>query len=97
MKTIAIAFILAMTVVACGGYNTGTIQKTEKGFLKFTGNTKGIMISIDDGDRFEFDPKIDLYEVKPGKHSIKVYRTSQIIVDRVIIVDNQTIFELEVQ
>lgn len=96
MKLIISAFILSMTLVSCGGYTTGTIQKAEKGFLKFTGNTQAIMISVDDGTQFSYDVKIDLYEVKPGRHTIKVYRNNQPIVDRVVVVDNQTTFEIEV-
>ncbi len=54
------------------------------------------MISVDDGTQFSYDVKIDLYEVKPGRHTIKVYRNNQPIVDRVVIVDNQTTLEIEV-
>ncbi len=31
MRTIISAFILSMTLVSCGGYTTGTIQKGGKG------------------------------------------------------------------
>ena len=96
MKTIIVVLVFSMTLISCGGYTTGTIQKSEKGFLKFTGNREAIMISVDDGTRFPYDIKTDLYEVKPGRHTIKVYRNNQIVVDRIVIVDNQTTFEIEV-
>ena len=96
MKEIIAALIFSFTFVSCGGYTTGTIQKAEKGFLKFTGDKEAVMISVDDGTRFPYDMKVELYEVKPGRHTIKVYRDNQIIVDRIIIVDNQTTFEIEV-
>lgn len=97
MKLIISLLILSIAVMSCGGgYTTGTIQKAEKGFLKFTGRLEGIMISIDDGGQFALDPKIDLYEVKPGKHTVRIYRSSQIIVDRAVLIDNQTTFEIEV-
>jgi len=96
MRAIICSLIFAVTLISCGGYTAGTIQKSEKGFLKFTGNTEAIMISVDDGTRFPYDIKTDLYEVKPGRHTIRVYRNNQIIVDRTIVVDNQTTFEIEV-
>jgi len=96
MKTIVVAIIFSMALISCGGYTSGTIQKTEKGFLKFVGNKEATMISVDNGDRFPYDMKIDLYEVRPGRHTIRVYRDNQIVVDRIVIVDNQTIFEIEV-
>jgi len=96
MKTLIAALIFSLTLVSCGGYTTGTIQRSEKGFLKFAGNKEAIMISVDDGTMFPYDIKTDLYEVKPGKHTIKVYRNDKIIVDRIVIIDNQTTFEIEV-
>jgi hypothetical protein len=96
MKAVIAALIIVLAFASCGGYTTGTIQKSEKGFLKFEGNKEAVMISVDDGTRFPYDIKTDLYEVKPGKHTIKVYRGDKIVVDRIIIVDNQTIFEIEV-
>ncbi len=96
MKTLLAALIFSVTLISCGGYTSGTIQKSEKGFLKFTGKTEAIMISVDAGTRFAYDVKIDLYEVKPGRHTVTVYRNNQIVVDRIVIVDNQTTFEIEV-
>ena len=97
MKLFIQALIVMTLMVGCGGYNTGTIQKSEKGFLKFSGDTFRIMISIDDGTPFSKDPQVELYELNPGKHIVKVLRDSEIIVNRQIIIDNQTIFEIEVK
>ena len=96
MKAIIGLIILCITLGSCGGYTTGTIQKSEKGFLKFTGNTTGVMISVDDGTQFPYNPKVELYEVKPGKHAVKVYRNNEVVVDRTVIVDNQITFEVDV-
>jgi hypothetical protein len=95
MKGVIAALFLSVTLISCGGYTSGTIQKAEKGFLKFSGNKEAIMISVDDGAPFPYDLKIDAYEVKPGRHTIKIFRNNQIIVDRTIVVDNQTTFEIE--
>ena len=97
MKVILAVLIISVTFIACGGgYTSATVQRAEKGFLKFTGNIAAVMISVDDGAQFAYNPKIDLYEVKPGKHTIKIQRDNQIIVNRIIIVDNQTTFEIDV-
>lgn len=94
-KTIA-ALVLAAFLAGCGGYSTGTVQKTEKGFLKFTGKVEAVMISVDGGAQFRYDRMIDAYEVPPGTHAVRVYRNNQIVVDRLVVVDNHTTFEIEV-
>lgn len=96
MKYVILFAVVSALLIGCGGYNTGTILKAEKGFLKFSGNTSGIIITIDDGTPIPSNPKVELYEIKPGKHIIKIYRNKELIVNRIIIIDNQTIFEIEV-
>ncbi|HTY57446.1 MAG TPA: hypothetical protein VMF59_01460 [Bacteroidota bacterium] len=95
LRTIPL-LVLALALCSCGGYTSGTVQKAEKGFLKFVGNTTGVMISVDDGTLFPPDPLTDRYEVQPGRHTVKVYRNSQIVVDRTVIIDNHTTFEIEI-
>jgi len=88
--------IPAICLIACGGgLSSGTIQKSEESFLKFKGNSTGVMIVVDDGIPFPYDKKTDLYKLKPGSHSIKAYRDKQLIVDRTVMLDNQTIFEVD--
>jgi len=77
-------------------YTSTTTLKADTAYLKFTGRVKEITISINDGKEFSFNPKIDLYEVKPGKVSVKVYRGDRILVDRTIFVDNHATFEVNV-
>ena len=89
--------IFMLLIVGCGGYNTGINQKAEKGFIKFSGNTLDITVSIDNGPQFTIDVGVDQYELLPGKHMVKVFRNNQLIIDRIIIIDNQSTFELEVQ
>jgi hypothetical protein len=96
MKLFVAAFFLSIILSACGGYNTGTLQKSEKGFIKFSGNTLGMTISLDEGERFTKDEKIDLIEIKPGKHNVKVYRNESLMVNRIIIVESQNTVEIEV-
>jgi hypothetical protein len=96
MRTVLAVLLLSMVVFSCGGYTTGTIQKVEKGFLKFVGNPQGVMITIDEGTPFAYNPEIELYSLAPGKHTVKVSRNNQMLVNRTIILDNQVTMEIEV-
>jgi hypothetical protein len=88
--------LVSLFIISCGGYNTGIVQKTEKGFFKFVGNINSVTVAIDDGEGLSLDPKTEVYQVKPGKHSIKIYRNNQLILDRVVIIDNQTTMEIQI-
>lgn len=94
------AVIIALMFFACsGGYVEGVSQKSEKGFLKFTGNTQSATVSVDGKPAFSLSADQDkdvVYEVPPGNRLIKVYRNNQLIVDRVVYVDNQTTMEINV-
>ena len=96
MKKIIQLILFATIIVGCGGYNTGIIQKAEKGFIKFSGNTLDATVSIDNGKEIKILQTIDQYEIKPGKHTIQVFKNNKQVVNRIIIVDNQTIFEVDV-
>ena len=91
-----VVLLASMFIVSCGGYTTGTIQKTEKGFLEFVGNPQGVMITIDEGTPFAYNPEIQLYSLAPGKHSVKVSRNNLLLVDRAIFLDNQVTMEIDV-
>jgi hypothetical protein len=96
MKLSIIILLISFLICSCGGYNEGIIQKSEKGFLKFVGDIKTVTLVIDQGEAFLLDPKIEVYQVKPGKHTIKMYRNNNLIVNRNVIVDNQTTMEIEI-
>jgi hypothetical protein len=96
MRQILIIFLLSIFFAACGGYNEGVVQKSEKGFLKFTGNISQIVIKIDDAAPFNYDKNNPVYQIKPGKHTVLVIRNDEIIVNRTVLVDNQTTMEIEV-
>lgn len=97
-KTLA---IICLTFISCsGGYVEGVSQKAEKAFLQFTGNVDYVTVSIDDSETFALERRKEkkdvVYEVKPGNHRLKIYRNNQLIVDRVVFVDNQTTMEIKV-
>ncbi len=99
MRTISAVvalLLISMVLVSCGGYTTGTVQTVEKGFLKFVGNPEGVMISVDNGTPFEYNPDVELYSLAPGNHAVKVTRENQVVVDRTIFLDNRATMEIEV-
>lgn len=100
MKTtlmiIALSFALTLVASCGGGYTSGTVQSAEESFLKFTGNTIGVTISVDAGTPFPYSKETDLYKLKPGSHAVKVYRGAQLVVDRQLVLDNHVTFEIDV-
>jgi hypothetical protein len=96
MKLIIALLVICVTFIACGGSRTDITVKAETGYLKFTGNLQSFTFTLDDGVKYAYNPKVELIEVKPGKHEIKVFRNQETIVDRLIIIDNHTTFEIEV-
>jgi hypothetical protein len=96
MKKNILILLLSIFLFSCGGYNSGIIVKDSKGYLKFMGNTDGISVSIDDAPAFKLERDVELYELNPGNYNIKVYRDDIVVVNRTIIVDQQTTYEIEV-
>ena len=92
--------LLLICLASCGGYVEQVSQKAEKGFLKFTGNTQSVTVSIDNNNPFSIeqeDPdKEVVYEVKPGNHSVKAYRGTQLVVNRTVYVNNQVTMEIPI-
>lgn len=106
-KTIyAIVLLACLFAVGCMHYGArqGTIQKADGTYLQFVGDSSEAELIIDDGhkiavkviekgDQKDFDPR-DLYQIKPGKHSIKVFVSGQLIVDQLIYVAGGEIKEV---
>lgn len=103
MKNV-ILFIFGIMILHACGYQEGIIQKGEKSFIKFTGNRTNVSVQIDDMKEFVLKPGAPsetnssnvnkLYQVSPGQHSIKVYRDGELIVNRILFLDNQTTVEV---
>jgi hypothetical protein len=96
MKFIAVVIFLSLLVSSCGGYKSEVTQTSDKAFLKFNTNDKVFYFAVDEGTYIQNDIEVEQYEIKPGKHTVKVYRDNQLVVDRVIYVDNHATFEIEV-
>ena len=93
MKT-TIVCVMFLLLIGCA-YNTGTVQIAEKSYLQFSGNIEGVSVIIDGDDAFNLSTTEDtLYQLSPGKHSLKIYRSNNLIVDRVIFLEDQGTMEI---
>jgi hypothetical protein len=96
-----IPVLLVFTILYSCGYREGIIQKAEKSYIQFSGNIQNAQIQIDDMDAFviQAEPgkeKPYLYQVQPGKHLISIYRNSQLIIKKIVFIDNQATMEVEI-
>ena len=106
MKKIIIFLFLCLILISCSyGTREGVVQKSSKSFLQFVGNVENTSVIIDDGEPFiirkendgdRYSPHL-LYQIAPGKHTIKIYRNDQLIVDRIIFVASSETKEVEIQ
>jgi hypothetical protein len=93
MKT-TIVSIMLLLFVGCA-YNSGTVQIAKKSYLQFSGNIEGVSVIIDENDAFSLSLEKDpLYQLNPGKHTLKIFRNSNLIVDRVIFLEDQGTMEI---
>jgi hypothetical protein len=99
MKKFFLFIFCVMFLFSCG-YQTGVIQKAEKGYVQFSGSWEWDEVTVKIDDREPFKPKPSdtntLFEITPGKHSIKIFRNNNIVVDRVIFLENQATFEVKI-
>lgn len=109
MKNFLLLIFLVMVIVSCG-YKEGVIQRADKSFLNFTGNLQEASVQIDNAEPFMLksyvvdaegqqravDNKNKLYQISPGKHNVKVYRGGQLVVNRILILDNNVIKEVQI-
>ncbi|MFZ3136043.1 MAG: hypothetical protein WA126_01485 [Thermodesulfovibrionales bacterium] len=103
MNKVILLLLGIMFLHACG-YQEGIVQKGEKSFIKFTGNRTNVSVQFDDMKQFVLKSGADseksssdvnkLYQVSPGQHSIKVYRDGELIVNRILFLDNQATVEV---
>ena len=96
MTSIRFVFIAALFLCGCGGYTSGTIQKSEMSYLVFRGPLAGAEFTVDNGTRIALNPEVDRYRVSPGKHELRVYRGDRTVVERVIVLDAGATMEIRI-
>ena len=90
---ISLAFFLFMGCAFTS--NTGSIQRAEKSYLKFLGNHHSVSVTIDNNNSFNLSTTEDkLYQLSPGKHTLKIYRNNNLIVTRIIFLEDHGTMEI---
>ncbi|UZP65966.1 hypothetical protein N1030_10045 [Desulfovibrio mangrovi] len=86
---------LFLLVAGCGAHE-GVVRSPEEAWISFAGDTRGAILSLDGAEGIELRPatyakdsssKRKWYQVAPGKHSVRIIRNGNVVVDRVILVD----------
>ena len=94
MKKIALSLLLILSITACG-YLTGIVQRAERSSVMFSGNLEGVTVQIDDLEPFAPLYRTH-YHIPPGKHTLMAYRHGELVVKRVIYLENQVTTEVYV-
>lgn len=107
---IILGLFIFLLCMGCG-LKEGVVQKEAKSYLWFTGNTEGALVYIDDlspmelekkyyidsetGEKIERNKEIH-YECTPGKHRIIVKKMGEELVNRIVLLGNGIIKEIEI-
>ena len=89
-------FLVVSFLISCAAHQEGIIQQADRSYIMFTGNLKEVTVQIDDENPFQLEgeKKKTLYQVRPGKHTVKAFRRSELIVKRLLFLDNQMTMEV---
>lgn len=97
----SLLFVISSFFILTGcGYHEETITTTQKSYIYFSGNTKKIEVSIDNGDKFAIktdNEKRYRYDLEPGKHLIHAYRNGIVVLKREIYIGDGISKEIEVK
>lgn len=101
MKSIIISLNLLFFCACSFNTNSGTIQKAEKSYLKFIGNSEGVSVLIDNDNSFKLAGTIEnkdmVYQLTHGKHKLKVFRNNELISNRIIFLEDNGTMEIMIQ
>lgn len=82
------------------GLKEGVIQKEPKSYLWFTGNTDNAIVHIDELEPITLNKKAKSdkihYGISPGKHRIVIKKSGEVVVNRIILLGDGTIKEIQV-
>lgn len=99
MRKLCLSILCAMFLFSCG-YQTGVIQKAERGYVQFIGSWgwDEVTVKIDDREAFKLQPSDGntLFEITPGRHSIQILKNKTVVVDRQIFLDSQATYEVTI-
>ena len=89
-------FLIVSFLISCAAHQEGIIQQADRSYIMFTGNVKEVTVQIDDEKPFQLEgeKRKTLYQIRPGKHTVKAFRRSELIVKRLLFLDNQMTMEV---
>ncbi len=94
MRTLIILFCGMLLLSACG-YVEGTVQKAEKSYLVFLGDLEEATVQIDGME--PFTPSLGKqYQVSPGKHTVAAFKKENLVLKRVVLLENQVTTEIRI-
>lgn len=112
MKTtsVFVAACIMMILVGACGFKEGTTLPDSKSYVWFTGKTDGVVAIIDEQQRIDLGPSyyIDAqgnkkakktpvhYEIEPGKHSVRLIRGGETILERTLLFGNRMTTEIQI-
>lgn len=99
MKKITLIIMSLLFIVMAGcGYKEGVTTQEQASFLYFTGDAKGVEVSIDNASAFivEKAGTEEHYKLSPGKHTIVVRRDGKVIVKRTLLLGDGIAREIKI-
>ena len=98
MKTLLIMATTLLLLMSGCGSKEGVKSEAQKSYLYFSGNTSGVMVSIDKGEEFSVKAGVNnQYGIRPGKHLVEISRDGNLIIKREIYLGDGVAKEIEVQ
>ncbi len=97
---IILMLLTGLLLTGCG-YKEGVVQPAEASYLHFTGNLERVSVQIDNMEPFALkntggDESV-IHQISPGQHVVKVFRNGELIVNRILLLDNQMTKEVMIQ
>ncbi len=97
MKTSLLIGLMSMLLFSGCGYKEGIATSERVSYLYFSGDTTGLVVSIDGGEKISVKPGRDnQYKISPGKHKVQVFENGALKVDRDIYVSDGVAKEIGV-
>lgn len=109
MKKILFLLLIGILLLQQGchhGSREGITVKDNVCYLRFMGDVNGVEVSINDGEKFvlpepeskrpdSFKPR-NLYQLTPGKHTIKIFRNGELILNRIVYIGQNETKEVQI-
>ena len=94
MRTLII-LICGMLLFSACGYVEGTVQKAEKSYIVFLGDLGQVSVQIDEMERFAPSAGRQ-YQVSPGKHTVAAFKGEDLVLKRIVLLENQVTTEIRI-